>query len=39
MKLKNIPWIIAGAVIIVIGMFYDKVLNLPPKGSRIWGGH
>lgn len=37
MKLKNIPWIIAGAAIIVIGMFYDKVLNLPSEGFQDLG--
>ena len=37
MKLKNIPWIILGAAIIVIGMFYDKVLNLPSEGFQDLG--
>lgn len=37
MKLKNIPWIMLGAVIIVIGMFYDKVLNLPSEGFQDLG--
>lgn len=37
MKLKNIPWIIFGAAVIVIGMFYDKVLNLPSEGFQDLG--
>lgn len=37
MKIKNIPWILTGAAIIVIGMFYDKVLNLPSEGFQDLG--
>ena len=37
MKLKNIPWILFGVAVIVIGLFYDRVLNLPSEGFQDLG--
>ena len=37
MKLKNIPWILFFFFFIVIGLFYDRVLNLPSEGFQDLG--
>ncbi len=34
MKPKNLHWILFGAAVIALGMFYDRILNLPSEGFQ-----